>query len=328
MHGRRSRMDTVSALCFVLALVNSTGCSVPAPRNVIMDSLNFKHILHWQQGRIENSTTVQSNNTTVSERPTYRVESISSYKKDKWVPQCERTSFMNCSFIDTFAWFSSYTIRVRAEATGHFSDWINTTFAPYINGRLGPPHIILGGWGISMSVSLSLPQIKDSYGKLEYMLKWCQASLNCTQMEQCEERQTSESTTLNNLRANTDYCVMAWVIGSNNPISDGVPFHTSTALPQWVVPLVVIVSAIISFTLFAACWLVGHLSFRTLRYIFPPDHPLPNTLSGLTSQKGKETICSAGWNEPVSLVQEHCNHNGYKSLASSVTNLNTNSRSA
>uniref|UniRef100_UPI00358FCACB interleukin-10 receptor subunit beta-like isoform X1 n=2 Tax=Myxine glutinosa TaxID=7769 RepID=UPI00358FCACB len=318
----------VSALWFVLALMTPAGCSVPTPRKLFMDSLNLNHILRWQQGSVENSTTIQSNNSTSSGRQSYRVEYKSTYKKDEWVPQCERTSFTNCSFHDTFAMFSLYHIRVRAEAMGHFSDWISTTFKPYIDGRFGPPRITLGGWGTSMSVSLSLPQVHASFGKIDYMLKWCQASHNCTQMEQCKERETSEATTLNDLQANTDYCVVAWIIGSDNPISDQVPFHTSTALPRWVVPLVVIGSAITSFALVAVCWLICNSVFRTLHYIFPPDHPLPNALSGLTPQKGKESFCVTALDEPVNLVQEHCNRNGYKSLASSVDNLNTNSRSA
>nr|AFU48902.1 interleukin 10 receptor 2 transcript variant 3 [Tupaia belangeri] len=123
-------------------LVSALGM-VPPPKNVRMNSVNFKNILQW-----ESPAFPKGNLTFTAQYLSYR----------KFQDKCSGTALMECDF-SSLSKYGDYILRVRAEFADEHSEWVNITFCPVDDTIIGPPRMQVEVVADSLHIRFLAPQI-------------------------------------------------------------------------------------------------------------------------------------------------------------------------
>nr|XP_015219032.1 PREDICTED: interferon alpha/beta receptor 2-like [Lepisosteus oculatus] len=135
-------------------------CSLPAPVNVTIDSLNLEHILKWDPGP---GTPTEAQ---------YRAEYF-HFIKNTWSPvrTCLRvTSPRQCDLTEEFKVISSFYVgQVQAFTELEISNWsVSNVFHPSSDTVLGPPELAVSGCGNCLRLQISPPKGKRMHRFLEF----------------------------------------------------------------------------------------------------------------------------------------------------------------
>nr|XP_029483956.1 uncharacterized protein LOC115105729 [Oncorhynchus nerka]XP_029484042.1 uncharacterized protein LOC115105729 [Oncorhynchus nerka]XP_029484119.1 uncharacterized protein LOC115105729 [Oncorhynchus nerka]XP_029484205.1 uncharacterized protein LOC115105729 [Oncorhynchus nerka] len=267
-------------------------CSLPAPVNVSIESLNFHHVLRWSAGPGTPPGTVYK----IIRRGNHRQQvphqtNVTSHRLDLKFPKEE------------------YTFCVSAFHNLSESPVVETTFTPFTQTVIGSPILSLDGCGNCLEINITLLEIetiKKVYGKsLSFDIYWKRAGETKPQMTQT----THLAYMLENLEVGMVYCVRVYtrIITNLNTRSSGWKCaYTSVLEPNRVpavvagVSVVLIVSGVglmvLTFGLFYTgflCKLKTHqprgLTALVEGHFLIPERTIPDlvSISSATEEQGK-----------------------------------------
>ncbi|XP_037380915.1 interleukin-10 receptor subunit beta [Talpa occidentalis] len=258
-------------------LVSALGM-VPPPKNIRVNSVNFKNILQWESPSPNGNLTF-----------TVQFQSFSTSFKDI----CKSTNITACDF-SSLSKYGDHTLRVRAEFADDHSDWVNITFHPIEETIVGPPGMHVDALANSLHVRLFSPKIdnepeawtmRDIYNLWIYNVQYWKngsdekVSVNCHY----------DSEILKGLEPWTAYCVRAQVLipdwNKTGEWSEPVCKETAEdkTLASWIIGLVVLaVSVCVAFLLFG-CFALLWCIYKKTKYTFSPRNTLPQHLKEFLS---------------------------------------------
>ncbi|XP_029501421.2 interferon lambda receptor 1-like [Oncorhynchus nerka] len=277
-------------------------CTLPAPVNVTIDSLNFHHVLRWIPGPGTPPGTM------------YKI----LHREDNMTLQLQHQTNMTNQKLDLKYPKEEYRLCVRASHELFESPLTVITFTPYTQTVIGPPTLSLDGCGNCLVINITLPEmetIQNVYGStVSFQIDW--KSAGETRIK--ETRTTNLSYMLENLNVGTEYCVRVHTMITTNQktqLSEWKCAHTSIVeanrVPAVVagVSVLLIVSGaglmVLMFVLFYTgflCKLKAHLP-RSLTalvegYLVTPERTVPDlvSISSEPEQQGKALTTKAHHN--------------------------------
>uniref|UniRef100_A0A673Z162 Uncharacterized LOC115161376 n=1 Tax=Salmo trutta TaxID=8032 RepID=A0A673Z162_SALTR len=266
-------------------------CTLPAPVNVTIDSLNFHHVLRWIPGPGTPPGTM------------YNI----LYSENNMALEIQHQTNMTNQKLDLKYPKEEYRLCVQASHNLFESPLAGITFTPFTQTVIGPPTLSLDGCGNCLVINITLPQmgtIQKIYGTtVSFQIDWKRAEE--TQFK--ETRTTNLSYMLENLKVGTEYCVRVHTMITTNKqtqLSEWKCAHTSIVEPNRVPAVVaglsvlLIVSGaglmLLMFVLFYTgfvCKLKTHLP-RSLTalvegYLVTPERTVPDLVS-ISSEPEKQ----------------------------------------
>ncbi|XP_038870841.1 uncharacterized protein LOC120064374 isoform X1 [Salvelinus namaycush] len=207
-------------------------CSLPAPVNVSIESLNFHHVLRWRAGPGTPPGTVYK----ISRRKNHSLQ---------FLHQTNMTSHgLDLKFPKEEHKFCVWASRNLSE-----SPVVETTFTPFTQTVIGSPILSLDGCGNCLEINITLLEIetiKKIYGKsLSFDIYWKRAGETKPQMTQT----TNVAYMLENLEVGMEYCVRVYtrISTNHNTRSSGWKCaYTSILEPNRVPTVVAGVSVVLS----------------------------------------------------------------------------------
>ncbi|XP_061774593.1 cytokine receptor family member b1 [Nerophis ophidion] len=215
-------MNWLSHSIHLMFLLDCVLASLPAPCNLSVDSVHFRHILHWDPGPGSPAGTQ------------YKVFARLRGSKEK---EPQNTTTMETSLqldLDNY----KYYLSVQALHNGTWSAASKEIpFNPIEQTIIGPPKVILAENGNSFQINISLPEADKSskirnnnimgfYGA-KFKVLWRKSK----EIEGSIETKEN-SVTLHNLEAATQYCVQVQIVitmNKNTKPSDWVCTFTDGA---------------------------------------------------------------------------------------------------
>ncbi|XP_078265755.1 interleukin-10 receptor subunit beta-like isoform X2 [Rhinoraja longicauda] len=254
--------------------------AVPAPKNVIVDSYNMKHVVKWdpdvfQLGPVTYSVQFQGN----FERRT----------RDNWTDalNCTRTVETECDLLDSLAFYATYHLRVRMEYEGGTSEWVELNpFCPYKDTLIGPPSVeVLSDAGV-LHVRISDPVREDgitlrfNYQDIAYdVFYWEKNDNGNTEVYNVT---ASSSTVLLNLKPWTTYCLKIQA-SLSDPVKQGLPSPvycsavTADAKRRAIeVVLVLFVTLIAVLVTTLGCFFFVRYVRKVVKHLMYPSYSLPD----------------------------------------------------
>ncbi|XP_010774316.1 cytokine receptor family member b1 [Notothenia coriiceps] len=190
-------MDCLPLVLYLMSLLDSVISSLPAPVNLSMESVNFRHILSWDPG----PGTPQGTN--------YKIIKRVEKKASKKTPSSKTTSIklkLKSEVEYELTVQASYNQTLSAESKPYI-------FQPFTQTKIGPPNASLLGCGNCIQVNISFPEadrsaklnksMKTFYGA-RFVVSWWKPEEEGMKWSM-ETRETS--ITLTNLQNGTEYCV-------------------------------------------------------------------------------------------------------------------------
>uniref|UniRef100_A0A672YFD8 Fibronectin type-III domain-containing protein n=1 Tax=Sphaeramia orbicularis TaxID=375764 RepID=A0A672YFD8_9TELE len=176
---KKFRMNYLPLTLYLMSLLNTVFTSLPAPVNVHVDSLNFRHILRWEPG----PETPKA--CSPCRRLVPHVFSLKFRLKEKNL---------------------KYTLTVIASYNGTLSPQRKVYFTPFKHTHLGPPQVTLAGCGNCIKINISLPEaekeIQETYDP-EFKIAWKKRGGD----KPISIKTPNKNFTLDNLVPGTKYCI-------------------------------------------------------------------------------------------------------------------------
>nr|XP_046220061.1 LOW QUALITY PROTEIN: uncharacterized protein LOC124044475 [Oncorhynchus gorbuscha] len=268
-------------------------CTLPAPVNVTIDSLNFHHVLRWIPGPGTPPGTM------------YKI----LHRENNMALQLQHQTNMTNQMLDLKYPKEEYRLCVQASHELLESPVTVITFTPFTQTVIGPPTLSLDGCGNCLVINITLPEmetIQNVYGStVSFQIDWKRAGETLIK----ETRTTHLSYMLENLNVGTEYCVRVHTMITTNQKTQPSEWkcaHTSIVeanrVPAVVagVSVLLIVSGaglmVLMFVLFYTgflCKLKTHLP-RSLTalvegYLVTPERIFPDlvSISSEPEQQGK-----------------------------------------
>uniref|UniRef100_A0A8C8I707 Fibronectin type-III domain-containing protein n=1 Tax=Oncorhynchus tshawytscha TaxID=74940 RepID=A0A8C8I707_ONCTS len=261
-------------------------CTLPAPVNVTIDSLNFHHVLRWTPGPGTPPGTM------------YKI----LHRENNMTLQLQHQTNMTNQKLDLKYPKEEYRLCVQASHELLESPLTVITFTPYTQTVIGPPTLSLDGCGNCLVINITL---------VSFQIDWKSAGETRT-------RTTHLSYMLENLNVDTEYCVRVHTMITTNQktqLSEWKCAHTSIVKANRVPAVVAGVSAllivsgaglmVLMFILFYTgflCKLKTHLP-RSLTalvegYLVTPERTVPDlvSISSEPEQQGKALTTKAHHN--------------------------------
>ncbi|KAM9447820.1 uncharacterized protein ACWYII_013192 isoform 1-T5 [Salvelinus alpinus] len=265
-------------------------CTLPAPVNVTIDSLNFHHVLRWIPG------------PGTPPGPMYKI-----FRRENNVTlQLQHQTNMTNQKLDLYP-KEEHRLCVQASHDLLESPLAGITFTPFTETVIGPPILSLDGCGNCLVINITLPEmrtIQKVYGStVSFQIDWKRAGE--TQFKETRTRHLSYM--LENLKVGAEYCVRVHTkitTNKNTQLSEWKCAHTSIVEPNRVpavvagVSVLLIVSGaglmVLMFVLFYTgflCKLKTHLP-RSLTalvegYLVIPERTVPDLVS-ISSEPEKQ----------------------------------------
>uniref|UniRef100_A0A4W5RIR7 Fibronectin type-III domain-containing protein n=1 Tax=Hucho hucho TaxID=62062 RepID=A0A4W5RIR7_9TELE len=199
-------------------------CTLPAPVNVSMESLNFHHVLHWSAGPGTPPGTMYKIIRRRNHRPQIPYQTnMTSHRLNLKFPKEE------------------YKFGVWAFRNLSKSPLVEITFTPFTQTVIGSPTWSLDGCGNCLEINITLLEIetiKKVYGKsLYFEIYWKRAGETKPQMT----KTTNLTYMLENLEVGMEYCVRVYtkIITNINTRSSGWKCAYTSILEPKRVPAVV-----------------------------------------------------------------------------------------
>ncbi|XP_073928881.1 interleukin-10 receptor subunit beta isoform X2 [Castor canadensis] len=269
-----------SPACWLIGclLVSALGM-VPPPKDVRMNSVNFKNILRW-----ESPAFARGNLTFTAQYLSYR----------GFQNVCKNTAWTECDF-SSLSKYGDHTLRVRAEFANEHSDWVNITFCPVDDTIIGPPGMQIEVIADSLHMRLLAPQIenepetwtmKNFYNSLAYNVQYWK---NGT-----DEKYDFE--VLRSLEPWTTYCVQVqgFLLDRNKTGEWSEPVCERTmddeTTPSWMVAVILIASVFMVFLVLLGCFALLWYIYKKAKYTFPRGNSLPQHLKEFLGHPHHSTL--------------------------------------
>ncbi|XP_072450799.1 uncharacterized protein [Chiloscyllium punctatum] len=238
--------SAVWTVMFLHLLLHVLG-QLPAPQNVKLTSVNFKHIVTWKPG------------TGSPPGTRYTVESCMLRNADRFIPvkHCINISTLSCDVSWTFTSFSDlYWVRVRSTTSTDQSNWVESKeLCPLRDTILGPPIINVTSNNQIIEVSLDMPLTPQKDNKklktvknIDNSLKYIIILLSKDGSEYVSETVWPDDSgkgyfKFNNLKPKFTYCVTTRFDSISNPNTKNSRKICTTTSPQntnimWIAPMV------------------------------------------------------------------------------------------
>ncbi|XP_078002679.1 interleukin-10 receptor subunit beta-like isoform X3 [Phascolarctos cinereus] len=252
---------------------------LPEPKNVRMNSVNLKNILHWEPPDF-----YKGNVTYTAQYKSYR----------SFEDECKNIILTSCDF-SNISKYGNYTLRVRAESEDDQSDWVNITFCPLEDTIIGPPGIQVESLAGSLYLHFSYPNIEnepDMWTLRDYYYSWTynvQYWKNGTN-DKLEKNTRYDSEVLTNLDPWTVYClqVQGFIMDKKRSGEWSQPVCAQTtdngSHPYWTYVTVLIVSMIVVLMLVLGCFCMLWYFYRKVKCIFFPGYSFPQHLKEYLEQ--------------------------------------------
>ncbi|KAM4701409.1 interleukin-10 receptor subunit beta-like [Discoglossus pictus] len=271
---RHQAMCTWYGGLIVLGVLLPVFGQVPRPRNVKMESVNFKNVLWWDRPKAPHGNLTYTAQYKVNTRD-------SSYRNG-----CQSTKQTHCDF--SWVRFDSL-FQVRSESNGSVSTWVNITFDPYMQTVIGAPKVNVTSRAGFLDVSIVGPireydnvTLKSIYGKLLYkILYWKQSSpLEIKTME------TEQNlATLEDLAKWTNYCIKVQAIAPEFNQNDGQfsqvvceNSHEDSRTDAWKIAAVFILCMLIAAGVIIGLFYMIKNLYKVTRFVFYPAYSFPQHL--------------------------------------------------
>ncbi|KAL1788172.1 interleukin-10 receptor subunit beta [Sigmodon hispidus] len=247
---------------------------IPPPKNVKMNSVNFKNILQWESPAFP------------KENLTFRAQ-YESYQRH-FQDVCKNTASTECDF-SVLSKFGDYTVRVRAEYADEHSEWVNITFIPMDDTIIGPPEMQIESLADSLHMRFSAPQVenepetwtmKNIYNSWAYRVQYWKNGTN----EKFQVTSPYDSEVLRNLAPWTTYCiqVQGFLLDKNKTGEWSEPICEQTTddetAPSWRVAIFLIISVFVAFLFLLGCFGLLWFIYKKAKYTFHSGTSLPQHL--------------------------------------------------
>lgn len=288
----------MAAVCLVLVAVLpfiSGELVVPPPMNLTLHAVNTDYTLHWDW--IERRTA------------TFTVQWISKFKlkihnrPKKWKMACEEISIMSCDLTPLdLHYLCIYTLRVRANMNGHYSEWVQKDFAPAKDAAVGPPSsVVVSPVDSVLEVSILEPQtsvntsMKEHIQSLYFRFQYWERHTDPQGLRKSAMDSASTVVTLQDLKSWTWYCVSVQS-RSLEPIRTSaftapVCKRTQGGLPWWQIFLYFLASLTACFLLVLVIPIGCFHCYKVFKNIFNPSVPWPIFLDQGVSPELLSPVC-------------------------------------
>ncbi|XP_070770626.1 interferon lambda receptor 1-like [Enoplosus armatus] len=171
---------------WLMLLLDPVLSSLPAPVNVHVDSVNFRHVLRWDPGPGTPPGTQFKVFTRV-------------YGEERKGPQNLTKTSLKLKLDNSMR----YYLTVQASYNQTLSPESHVTFNPYEDTTIGPPKLSLAGCGNCIHVNVSLHKNIQKFYDAHFKVLWRKRK----EAEVSHEIRESKSFTIKNLENGMEYCV-------------------------------------------------------------------------------------------------------------------------
>ncbi|XP_039456253.1 uncharacterized protein LOC116314951 [Oreochromis aureus] len=296
-------------LCLSLLLRSELAHPPPAPVNLSVDSLNFRHVLWWKPG--DNTPPGTEYGVFVSDN------------RKKWKQQCNIPTQPQCNLTSGTSmplmlpqWRFHYYLHVKAFFNQTWSPRSGIIeFAPYAQTKLGPPEFSLVGYENYIQINISLPRVDDVPNfpgiQEEYRASFRVSFRIGTDGEIGTLETEKKSLTLENLKRGAEYCIQVKLnIGNRNnhepePSAWKCTFTTAVDQQRGLTLGLVIGVPMVAIFIVTSCLLLlfytgvicklketvprALITALTKGYVLTPQPTVPDPIS-VTSETGSITI--------------------------------------
>ncbi|CAH2246383.1 interleukin-20 receptor subunit beta [Pelobates cultripes] len=255
--------------CLTFSLSTPTGKSmIPAPQNISLTSINFKHILTW------NPLPVEWGNVTYTVRIQGEYERY--HKKHDWIEaeNCHYISVPFCNLSKDIPTNVLYEIQVRAELENRTSDWAPLGYLFRKNSTLFiPPNIALLDVGHKLII-----EIENIGSSFEYYAFYWKRSNKELDVKTMKLNKHTTSVVLTETDPNNEYCayVVAYAVGRNSSSSNtACIFVEAQKLSKFIIGIISLFVAIAGLVVVSILvWKIFYL----LRFSYFPKVDIPEAL--------------------------------------------------
>ncbi|XP_053312610.1 interleukin-10 receptor subunit beta [Spea bombifrons] len=246
---------------------------VPTPKNVTMDSVNFRNILRWIPSAATGEDIVYM----------YQAQYKLDFEETEYRNVCV-TNATECDF--SLVKYKSL-IRVRTKLRNNVSEWVTIRFDPYTQTVISAPRVKVTSRAGKLDVSFSGPtqsdgsSLKDVYGAWIYRLVYWKENTP-SDVKTIETDQNYKI--LPDLDKWTMYClkVQVYAYEYNNPghfspmvceetTDDGKP-------PWWIIAIAFISSMLVTAAAVTGIFYFIFKTYQAGRHIFYPSYSIPQHL--------------------------------------------------
>ncbi|XP_060944057.1 interferon alpha/beta receptor 1b-like [Limanda limanda] len=268
--------------CIAVTTLAAVGPELAPPRDLIMITLNTNYALSWDWDQ----------NHTESHAVTFTTQYVGKYKLESqktspnWSTACEAKSRRSCDLtMRGLNYHGIYVLRVRANANGHHSKWVQLEFCPDKDAALGPPakvDLAPAGSDLDVFISEPLTSINTSMKELSKMyyhiLYWDHPEDSKALRTQTLSSE-AKLVTLPGLKAWTLYCVSIQSCNDfyNKSSSFTSPqcMETEGNTPWWQIILYFVGSLVIFFLVMLLILCGPFWCYKTLKAKLYPSNQLP-----------------------------------------------------
>nr|XP_019955316.1 PREDICTED: interferon alpha/beta receptor 1b-like isoform X1 [Paralichthys olivaceus] len=285
---------SVEIHCSAVTTLAAVGPELAPPKDLIPITLNTNYTLtwNWDQSHAE------------SHAVTFTTQYVGKFKLESkkispnWSTACEEMSDRSCDLTMLgLHYLGIYVLRVRANANGNHSKWVQLEFCPDKDAALGPPaKVDLAPAGSDLDVFISDPLTSTNTSMRENLSEMYYHILYWEHSEDSKAKELSSKTnmvTLPDLKAWTWYCVR---VQSCNKFYDKRSNFTSPQclqtqgnIPWWQISLYFAGSLV---TCFLVMLLLIYSSFRCYKTVKATFYP-----SDQLSTHFKEYLCDSRGSE-------------------------------
>ncbi|XP_071402960.1 interleukin-10 receptor subunit beta [Centroberyx affinis] len=251
------------------------------PQNLTMITMNTRYALSWARDRSAGA------GHTVTFTTQYLAKFKLLRKRRDWTTVCTGTPHTGCDLTAlNLHYLGIYVFRVRADAGGDHSDWVETEFCPDKEAALGPPSKVdLAPAGSLLDVSISDPltstngSMKEMLKKMYYRIIYWERSVDAQGLRAKVVNTGMNLVTLPELKAWTWYCVSVQsrydYYNKSSSFTSPHCMQTEGALPWWHVLLYFLGSLVICFVLVVLSLYGSFRCYSTLKATLYPSIQLP-----------------------------------------------------